>query len=335
MHAIPPVTLRQFFLLSLTALLSVVLFWNLRDFLPALLGAYTMYVLLRRPLFYLTHQRKMPQLSAVVILLPLNALFQIVTTRILTPLQQSEDLATRIVQAVHTLEERIGWNFLSPDMLSKISNWGIQEISSLLSATFNGLLLLLIMYFILWFMLTEGANMETRFFRWLPLKQHNVVFVRNQTINLVYSNALGIPLMGIVQGLAGLIVYFFLGIEDIGLWFVATCLAGMIPFLGVALAYVPLSILLFSQGQVSQALLMVLYGVIVMGSVDNLARMWFLSKYGHTHPLKTLFGVIVGLRLFGFVGFIFGPILIALLLMLFQLYQNEFGSGHESLAMED
>jgi predicted PurR-regulated permease PerM len=53
--------------------------------------------------------------------------------------------------------------------------------------------------------------------------------------------------------------------------------------------------------------------------------MWLLKKIGDTHPLVTLFGVIVGLKLFGFVGFVFGPIMISVLLMLVGLYSKEFG----------
>jgi predicted PurR-regulated permease PerM len=74
-----------------------------------------------------------------------------------------------------------------------------------------------------------------------------------------------------------------------------------------------------------QALFILMYGLLVIGSVDNVARMWLLKKIGDTHPLVTLFGVIVGLKLFGFVGFVFGPIMISVLLMLIGLYNKEFG----------
>ncbi len=326
--------LRQFFLLLLISVLFVLLFWNLKSFLPAFLGAYTLYVLLRKPLFYLVHRRNLnPRISAallvlgamVVVVLPLNGLFQIISTRILNPLQQSSDWSTTIGLMIDRVESQLGWNVFSPDMLSNISNWAVLEISVLVSATLQGLVTMLIMYFILWFMLAEGEKMESVFFRWLPLKPSNVEYVKKHTIDLVYSNALGIPLMGLVQGLAGLLIYWILGIDDIWLWFVATFIAGMIPIMGVALVYVPLSLILFAKGASTQGIFMLLYGMIVMGSVDNLARMWFLNKFGHIHPLKTLFGVILGLKLFGFVGFIFGPILIALFLMLLKLYHSEFG----------
>lgn len=109
---------------------------------------------------------------------------------------------------------------------------------------------------------------------------------------MVWGNALGIPLMGLVQAVAGLFIYWLVGVPDIWMWFAVTFVAGMLPLLGVALAYVPLSLILLGQGEEGKALLILLYGFIVMGSVDNIARMWLMKKITHAHPLITLFGVV-------------------------------------------
>jgi predicted PurR-regulated permease PerM len=200
----------------------------------------------------------------------------------------------------------------------------VREAQSIVSATIDGLGILLAAYFILWFMLTESEKMERSFFSWLPLKDENVEYVRQQLNDMVWSNALGIPLMGVVQGFVALIVYWLAGVKDPWLWFAVTFISGMLPVIGVALAYVPLSLILLANGEEWKALLIFLYGFIVVGSVDNLARMWLLKKIGHVHPLVTLFGVIVGLKLFGFIGFIFGPILIAMFILLLRIYHKEF-----------
>jgi predicted PurR-regulated permease PerM len=173
-------------------------------------------------------------------------------------------------------------------------------------------------------MLTESKKMESSFFNWLPLKSDNIEYVRKEINDLVFSNALGIPLMGVVQGTAGFVGYYLAGVPDIWFWVVLTFISGMLPLVGVALAFVPLGLLLLSQGQTGSAVFVFLYGFFIIGSVDNLARMWLLKKIGHTHPLITLFGVIIGLQLFGFIGFIFGPILISLFILLVKIYLKEF-----------
>jgi predicted PurR-regulated permease PerM len=104
----------------------------------------------------------------------------------------------------------------------------------------------------------------------------------------------------------------------------------MLPIIGVAFAYVPLAVVTYTSGEPMKALILLLYGFFIIGSADNVARMWLQKKIGNTHPLITLFGVIAGLKLFGFVGFIFGPVMISMVILLVRLYVKEFGKDHTS-----
>jgi predicted PurR-regulated permease PerM len=143
----------------------------------------------------------------------------------------------------------------------------------------------------------------------------------------VLSNAIGIPLTAIVQGVAALVIFFILKVDNPWLLFVLTTVAAMIPILGAALIYVPLSVFLFVKGDHTSGIVMLLYGFIVIGTVDNLFRIWLLKRMGETHPLITLFGVLIGLKIFGVVGLIFGPILISLFLLMIKIYSIEFGKA--------
>lgn len=330
---IPNAQIRQFLLLLLIAALFGLIFWNLRLFMPALLGAYTLYVMLRKPMQYLTETRKWNEklsasllllLSLVIILVPVNAMIRMVSTKLIAGFQNSQQISQSIQTLITETEARIGVHLMTPERVKNLSDWGVQELSTLLNATLIGMVMLLVTYLILWFMLTEGQKMEQSFFKWLPLKAENTTYVRKELNDLVFSNAIGIPLMGIVQCIAGFLGYWLVGVEDIWFWVFMTFIGGLVPFLGVALAFIPLSLILFSQGLTGQGIFILIYGLTVIGSVDNVARMWLLNKIGHTHPLVTLFGVIIGLQLFGFIGFIFGPILIAMFLLLVKLYHKEF-----------
>lgn len=335
MNKIPGIQIRQVLLLLLIAAIFGVLFWNLRFFIPALLGAYTLYVLLQSPLQFLVTKWKWRKkvavaalllVSFIAVLAPASWIFGLLEQRLLSLLTNSDNLLQNAGNFIRKLEERFGIALLTPDNIQGLTDCGVQEAQNIVSATVSGLGILLAAYFILWFMLTEREKMEHWFFSFLPLKSENVEYVRKQLNDMVWSNALGIPLMGVVQGLVALLVYWLAGVEDPWLWFAVTFVSGMLPVIGVALAYVPLSLILLSNGMEWKALLIFLYGFIVVGSVDNLARMWLLKKIGHVHPLITLFGVIVGLKLFGFIGFIFGPILIAMLVLLIKTYHKEFNN---------
>ena len=180
------------------------------------------------------------------------------------------------------------------------------------------------MYFILYFMLVNGRNMEDSLYEYIPLKDGNVELIGKEVKRMVVSNTIAIPLIAFIQGFVGLIGYLIIGISEPFLWFVATSLTAMLPIVGAALVYVPLTIMLLVQGHIGKGIAMGLWGFLLIGLVDNLFRFMLNKKLGDIHPLITVFGVIVGIQLFGFIGLIFGPLLISMFILLLQIYSNEF-----------
>jgi predicted PurR-regulated permease PerM len=71
---------------------------------------------------------------------------------------------------------------------------------------------------------------------------------------------------------------------------------------------------------------MILYCVVIVGLTDNILRFTLLKKLEDIHPLNTVFGIILGLEIFGFMGLVFGPILVSITLLLIQIYTNEFST---------
>ena len=90
------------------------------------------------------------------------------------------------------------------------------------------------------------------------------------------------------------------------------------------LIWLPLVIFQYSQGANWQATGLLIYSLVVTGNVDYLARVTLMKKIGNVHPLITILGVIVGLGLFGFMGFIFGPLLLSYLILMIRIYTSEF-----------
>lgn len=341
---IQPPVLKQVFLILLIACVGGVLFWHLRNFVPALLGAYTLYILMRRAMFYLTRNRRMNRslaaailmiLSFIVVLLPINALFGILTSQILPYLEQSGQLWSSLEEWIHRMELKYHFDVLTRENMENLGKWGLQEMRVLLGATFNGLMTVVVMYFILYFMLVSAGQIENQFYNWFPLSKTNANYLKKDLNNLIFSNALGIPLVGLFQGVVAYIGYLIAGVDQAFIWFIATCIASIIPIVGAMLVYIPVSIVLVTQDMVWQGVFVFLYGFVIVGSVDNLFRLWLQKKIGDTHPLITVFGVIVGLNLFGFIGLIFGPILISLFLVLLKLYTKEFGREKELAPVDD
>lgn len=326
-------TLKQIFFLLVIILLGIILFIQLKIFLPALLGSYTLYVILRKYMFILQARYKWKKvlaasmlmlLSFIIILLPIFLLINMMSSKISFAVQHSSQVLTSIKGFINQYELKYGFELLSDENINKISAWAANTLPSILGATINTITTIAVMYFILYFMLTDGRRMEAGFYDMVPLKDENVLLLRKEMNSLVFSNALGIPLIAILQGVVALIGYLVLGVEEPAFWFVITCIASMLPIVGAAVAYIPVAILFFASGHPTKGIIMLIFGFGIIGSVDNIFRFWLQKKLGDVHPLITVFGVIIGINLFGFIGLIFGPLLIALFILLIRIYANEF-----------
>lgn len=98
----------------------------------------------------------------------------------------------------------------------------------------------------------------------------------------------------------------------------------MIPIVGAAIVYVPICIFMIAEGQTGAGIGLAIYCLVVVGLIDNLLRFTLLKKLEDIHPLNTVFGIIAGMNIFGFLGLIFGPILVSVTILLMQVYKDEF-----------
>lgn len=325
--------IRQVFFLLVILLLGILLFMELHFFVPALLGAVTLYIIMHGWLFYLTEKKKwrkgltvlfLMMASMIVILLPVWVLVDMLSSKVTYAVDHSADAVDALKKIAADIEKRFDIVIVSNENLNKLSNTIAQALPRIVSATFDTLTTVFFMYFILYFMLMNGRQMELRLYEYMPVKDENVGKLKKEVNNMVISNAIGIPVIAVLQGVVALIGYFIAGVNEPFFWFMITCITAMIPVLGAALAYVPLALILLANSQNWQGIFILIYGFGVIGSVDNIFRFMLQRKIGNIHPLITIFGVIVGLKLFGFIGLIFGPLLISLFILLVKIYSIEF-----------
>lgn len=325
--------IRQFFFILIILLLGILLFFELQSFLPAMLGAITLYILLHRWMFFLTEKKKWRKgwtaillmfFSMIVILMPVGLLVNMLSSKVNYAIEHSEELVVALKKVVADIENRFDVTLTSEENINKLGNTIAQSLPKILGATFNTLSTIFFMYFILYFMLVNGRKMENTLYEYIPLRDENVTKISKEVNTMVASNAIGIPMVAFAQGVVGLIGYLIIGVKEPFFWFGVTCIAGMIPVIGAALAYIPLAIIFFANGQNWQGIAMAIFGFGVIGTVDNVLRFSLLKKLGNVHPLTTVFGVIIGLNLFGFIGLIFGPLLISLFMLLLKIYSSEF-----------
>ncbi|RYY64680.1 MAG: AI-2E family transporter, partial [Chitinophagaceae bacterium] len=97
---------------------------------------------------------------------------------------------------------------------------------------------------------------------------------------------------------------------------------------------IPVVLFMLASGHNSSALFLTIYSIVVTGNVDYLTRLTLMKKLGDIHPMITVLGVIVGLNLFGFIGLIFGPLLVSYFIILVKIYYSEFSDSQNSIEVD-
>ncbi len=331
---IHPVRVRQLLLISILVFLGVLLFREMLFTLNALLGAITLYILMREPMLYLHEKKKWKRPMAAMVLMLASFLILIVPIIWLSSLaydtlwpivQQPARITQTFTGMQQYLIREYDLDLLTNDNIAKLNAQLVGLAQSTLQGTFSALGTLMLMYFILYFLLVQGVDVERQLNTHMPIKVRNAQRILIEFRNQVFSNALGIPLVALVQGLAALIGYWIFGVQSFVLFGILTAIVSIMPVVGSMLVWLPLMIYEFSQGHQNAGIGIGLWGLIVVGSIDNVARLLIQKKIADVHPLITIFGVLLGVNLFGFIGIVFGPILISMFLLLLRIYIDEFG----------
>lgn len=331
---IPPQIIRQVFVILLILLFGSLIFKEMLPYLTGVLGAVTIYVLMRKWMVKLVNKKKWnPSLAATVLMLisfflitiPIAGIILMLTNKIGKAVQNSEEVTHAVKDQLGRLEDRLGYDITSKIDVSSISEWISSTLQGFVGGTFNAFIAVGLMYFMLYYMFTNRRDLRESLKEYIPMNKENLKEVGAEVQKMVRSNALGIPLVAVAQGVVALIGFLIFGIEDPFFWFVIVTIGSMIPFIGTLLGILPVFILTLSTGDNFQAWGILIYGFVVVGSTDNIIRLYVLKKLDDVHPLITLIGVIVGVPLFGFIGLIFGPLLVSLFMVIIKIYRKEYG----------
>jgi predicted PurR-regulated permease PerM len=332
-HFISPKTIRQVFVLLLILFFAILIFRELMPYLSGVLGAITIYVLLRKWMSFLIRKKWHPDLAAgflmsisfICILLPILGIIIMLGNKVGKAVNNSKQIVEVIKNEIEVFEVGFGFDVASKINASKISGWIANNLEGFVGSTFHIVVAIALMYFMLYYMLTNRNHLRDSLYEYIPINEKSLKIIGKESITMVRSNALGIPLVAIAQGTIALIGFLIFGIEDALFWFIIITVGSMIPFVGTLIGIIPVFILTMASGNDFSAWGILIYGLVVVGSTDNIIRLFVLRKLDNVHPLITLIGVIVGVPLFGFIGLIFGPLLISLFLLVVKIYKKEFG----------
>jgi len=325
--------IRQVLFLMFLLLLVITALYELYAYLPGMLGAVTLYILSRENYFQLTYKKKWKKGWAAMLFilyyslllgLPVYLAATLIAPKINELISNPTQMLSGIKGALVLVERKVGFSITSENSINNAVGKITTMLPSLFNSTANLAANLVIMLFLLYYMLYAGSGMERVLFKIIPLKDENTKLLATETKTTIKANAIGIPLIALVQGVTAGIGYWIFGVKDVWLWGFLSGVFSILPVIGSMAIWVPLCIYLYASGNTSMAIGLTLYSAIVTSNIDYFARMGIMKKMGDVHPVITMLGIIVGLGLFGFIGLIFGPLLVNYIIVLFGIYMNEF-----------
>jgi predicted PurR-regulated permease PerM len=335
-------------LVAVVVAVSLAFFWILWPYYAALLWAVVTAIVftpLFRGMLRVVNGRR--NTAAAITLL-------IVVVLVIVPLTL---LATALLQESATLLARIqAGEFKLGDVFERLVDWlpgwgtallerfgvgdlaglrtrltaGIASASQLIATqaltigtvTFGFLIGLGVMLYLLFFLLRDGDALAARLRDSAPLPADQQRALINKFIIVIRATVKGSIVVAIVQGALGGLIFWLLGVHAPLLWAVMMAFAALIPAVGAALVWVPVALYLLLSGGMWQAMVLVAFGVLVIGLVDNLLRPLLVGKDTKMPDWLVLLATLGGIEVFGINGLVMGPVIAAMFIAAWDIFTD-------------
>ncbi len=177
-----------------------------------------------------------------------------------------------------------------------------------------------VMLYSLFFFLRDGKKLVTTLKEHIPVDNKHLDHFINQFLTTAKSSLKFTFVIGGIQGALGGLIFYITGIERALVWGVLMFGLSVVPAVGSALIWVPAGIIMLLLGNIWQGVTILLFGAIVISSVDNMLRPIFVGRDTQMHSLLIFLSTLGGIAAFGFSGFILGPVIASLFLAAWELF---------------
>ncbi|MES2003085.1 MAG: AI-2E family transporter [Bacteroidota bacterium] len=326
--------INRYFFLTVIIVFALFLIYSLMEFFTAFLAAVMFYVLSKYFVEWLIKKKGWKKSSAAILVIAISFFIILLPVSLLAAMlfkkiqMVGTDVQTIIVQPLKhldvVLQERFHFVLISEQNMAQAQSYVTGFVSSLLNQGLNLLGTITMMYFFLYFLIVNINRVEAAIVFYLPFGRKKIELFGEELKAQTFSNAVGVPLIAVVQGFIGYLAYLIAGIDEAGFWAVLTGFASVLPIIGTGLVWIPISIYLFANGHTWQGIFVLSWGLVVLSSMDNVVRFVLAKKMADVHPIVTVLGVIIGIKYFGITGLVFGPLIISYFVILLRIYYIEY-----------
>jgi predicted PurR-regulated permease PerM len=311
--------------------LGCFLLYALSDLFSSILGAIVLFTIFRPFYLYMVEQRKFNQafaaiiiilISLIVIVIPFLSLSIMVIGKISSINRETINIDKWTEKIDAFTAANLNQPHFAENTLQKLGAYAADLFPSILGSAASIILTLLVMYFLLYFMFVQMREFEIGLLKYAPFREQHALKFAIELRNSTYSNVLGQGIIALTQGILLSMGFYAFGIPDAIFWGVIGAFLSFLPVVGAPTMCIPASIILFADGHNVKGILLLAYGLLFIGNVDNVLRMIINKRIGNTHPIISVIGVFIGLPLFGILGLVFGPVLLSYFLLLLEIYET-------------
>jgi predicted PurR-regulated permease PerM len=210
------------------------------------------------------------------------------------------------------------------EVVGRMGSFLINNATAATAGTVGLVLQLFIMLYAMYFFLLDGAAILQRLMYFTPLADEDERKLISQFVSVTRATIKGSLVVGLLQGALAGSAFFFLSLPGAAFWSTVMAVLSVIPVLGSGLVWAPAAVILMTTGRLAAGIGLALWGLVVVGLVDNFLRPKLVGRDTKMHDLMVLLSTFGGLAMFGVVGFIIGPIVAALFLTAWDLYGARF-----------
>ncbi len=326
-------TIQKALLIGAVLLLCFILF-ELKYFVSGLLGSIVLYVVCRKTFLKWIETYRWPKEVSIWVMLfvivvcfgvPIWLILELLIPRINEIAQHPQKIIENfepVITYFQTNEFIQRFDFsINQEQILAIVNRVLGYIPSTLNWVGQFFANIFVALFILYFLLSSNRELEKELKDFLPFSPRAKAYFIKENKALIRSNAYGVPILAFSQGLIAALGFYLFDVPQPIFWGLLTAIASVVPVVGTMVIWIPVAIYQIATGDLQGGLFLALYCFIFVGGIDNVLRFTLLKTMADIHPLITVFGVLLGLQLFGAMGLVFGPWLLSIPFILFKVYR--------------
>jgi predicted PurR-regulated permease PerM len=207
-----------------------------------------------------------------------------------------------------------------PQFQARIIEWLFTNLNNIFSSIVGVAFNLLIIFITLFFLFKDGHRFKTALRRLSPLSDSQDRAIVDRLEDTINSVVKGTVLVALIQGLLTGFGFAIFGVQESILWGILGALTSIVPGVGTGMVFIPVVVFFAATGSYALAIKLTIWGVLVVGMIDNFLRPFLVERGVGIHPLFTLLSILGGLEIFGAIGLILGPIVLSFAVTLAQMY---------------